>query len=1129
MNELFEFSEQFRLIRFQVANWGTFCGYHDIPISEKGHLFVGDSGSGKSTLLDAMSVLLVPRRYLNFNAAAREGEKSRGDRNFVSYVRGAWSNRLDEHGSPVIEFLRKDSVWSAIALTYRSDLGREATFLFIGYIKGRSCDNTSVKQIFFYIPRNFSVDEIKDFAKTQFNLSWVLKVAADGAERFDTFATYSAQLMKFFGIRDETVLRLLHKAQSAKNLGDINDFLRNYMLETPRTFTISEGLVSEFSELNSAWLSVCKARDQIAVLSPSREALEDRKKAQAKSDHYQKLSDYVPYWQALCEHERAQSAKAKIEKDLLICKGRLEDLQNEEERLSRVIEDLERRSRESGGDQLEKIKIELQEAKSREIRIARDVERCRESLQQLELAMPKSALEFEEIMQGVREKKESFARELEDLTCQRDKKVGLRKIAERQFASLRHDIEIMEKHRSNIPSELLELRDELCAELGLSEQDLPFVGEHIQIKEEEKKWQGALERVVHQFALSMLVDQDHYQAFSRTVNARHLGTRLVYHRVPSMRVEVFADPEENSLPEKFEIKRSAFNSWIKAELSRRFNYKCIEDPKDLERYEKAVTLSGQVKHNRSRHEKDDRHRVDDPTYWVTGFSIREKLQQLKNKAQQTVDEIEDLKKQSNAIDTRQNTLRNLQNATLRLEGIEWADIDHARVLSLIHDLENSRREIEEGNKELHQINEELNKSKKERNGVREAIRVSDQETGMLKDRLLSCQKICDRTDEIIKGGERNEKYNEELQKTAQAMLKDPARAVQDLDDLNLICSTLIAVLNKKSADFLKKASDREAKTIQYFVEFKRSWPEECTELTADLASCSEFMQKLQQLEKDGLPKYERRFRDLLENTTSQNLVDLYRCIDDERRVIKERLKEVNVSLSQVPFNRNGDEQTHLQILVDDRRLEEIKEFDRMYRSVMEKAASSELTEKEAERRFADLKNLVNKLSCGAADPSYVPTPSDLRWRDNVLDVRQHVEFHGEEFDEDGHVIEIYDSGSGKSGGQRQKLTTTCLAAALRYQLGGTADTKPKYAPVVLDEAFDKADSNFTDISLQIFEQFGFQLIIATPNKWIHTIEPYIGNMHYVVCEDRKSSSLKEIKLKLLLDKGVEQKPKEVGA
>src|SRR5690606_20712044 len=59
-----------------------------------------------------------------------------------------------------------------------------------------------------------------------------------------------------------------------------------------------------------------------------------------------------------------------------------------------------------------------------------------------------------------------------------------------------------------------------------------------------------------------------------------------------------------------------------------------------------------------------------------------------------------------------------------------------------------------------------------------------------------------------------------------------------------------------------------------------------------------------------------------------------------------------------------------------------------------------------------------------------------RWREAVLDVRQHVEFIGRELDEAGVELEIYRSGAGKSGGQRQKLATTCLAAALRYQLGG---------------------------------------------------------------------------------------------
>jgi len=33
--------EQFRMRRLQVYNWGTFSGIHEIPVSERGFLFVG--------------------------------------------------------------------------------------------------------------------------------------------------------------------------------------------------------------------------------------------------------------------------------------------------------------------------------------------------------------------------------------------------------------------------------------------------------------------------------------------------------------------------------------------------------------------------------------------------------------------------------------------------------------------------------------------------------------------------------------------------------------------------------------------------------------------------------------------------------------------------------------------------------------------------------------------------------------------------------------------------------------------------------------------------------------------------------------------------------------------------------
>ncbi|MGD5182293.1 ATP-binding protein, partial [Xanthomonas citri pv. citri] len=75
--------QQFRMRRLQVHNWGTFNGLTEVPIAERGFLFVGRSGSGKSTLLDAMSAVLVPPAIVDFNAAAREAERSGRDRNLV--------------------------------------------------------------------------------------------------------------------------------------------------------------------------------------------------------------------------------------------------------------------------------------------------------------------------------------------------------------------------------------------------------------------------------------------------------------------------------------------------------------------------------------------------------------------------------------------------------------------------------------------------------------------------------------------------------------------------------------------------------------------------------------------------------------------------------------------------------------------------------------------------------------------------------------------------------------------------------------------------------------------------------------------------------------------------------------
>src|SRR5215472_13019921 len=113
--------EQFRMCKLQVYNWGTFSGLHEIPISERGFLFVGPSGAGKSTLLDAFSALLVPPRWIDFNAAARETERAGRDRNLLSYMRGAWAEQKDgDSGLIATRYLRTGTTWSALALTFKS-------------------------------------------------------------------------------------------------------------------------------------------------------------------------------------------------------------------------------------------------------------------------------------------------------------------------------------------------------------------------------------------------------------------------------------------------------------------------------------------------------------------------------------------------------------------------------------------------------------------------------------------------------------------------------------------------------------------------------------------------------------------------------------------------------------------------------------------------------------------------------------------------------------------------------------------------------------------------------------------------------------------------------------------------
>ena len=67
------------------------------------------------------------------------------------------------------------------------------------------------------------------------------------------------------------------------------------------------------------------------------------------------------------------------------------------------------------------------------------------------------------------------------------------------------EIKSLKARRSNIPAEQIALRAALCQALRRAEDQMPFAGELLQLRDEERDWEGAAERLLHGFGLSILV------------------------------------------------------------------------------------------------------------------------------------------------------------------------------------------------------------------------------------------------------------------------------------------------------------------------------------------------------------------------------------------------------------------------------------------------------------------------------------------------------------------------------------------------------------------------------------------------------------------------------------------------
>ena len=1089
----------YRLEALEVYNWGTFNQQiWAIRPSTKNALLTGDIGSGKSTLVDALTTLLVPHHRIVYNAAAGAQAKERSLR---SYLRGEYRN------------VREGTSAKSVALR---DEGRSYSVLLARFFNHSLRERVTLAQVlwveehkekkFFVVSRDHLTikDHFTGFGSDLLQLKAQVRRQAH-TQVFDAFKDYSARLRQYFGMNSEKTLQLFYQTVSMKSVDNLTTFVRLHMLDQTDPREQLAELQRNFENLQQAYESVLKARRQTDLLKP---VIDEGKKYDRVTNSIAQLEnsrDALPSFMAEQRYRLLEQALADVNRQLEAVK---QQRQAQEQTLAQLEEQKEGVTKayyQSGGNRIEDIKnIVKTQQQEKDLRSGR-WDRYHRLTERLEYPKAEASLLFEHNQQRARQELEATRERKQQLLRERDEKVVQQNDLRQRKEEEEEELHSLQQRESQIPRQQIELRQRLTEALELETEQLPFVGELLRVRPEEAAWEGAIERLLHGFALSLLVPDERYASVSQYVNQTNLRGRLVYYRTltdtaPSASHSI----PENSLLHKIDIKPDTpFEDWLELELEKRFNYQCASTMDQFRSLPRAITRQGLVKHGRTRHEKDDRRAIDSRRFYVLGWSNAEKinaLQQTVRSLQQTWqsvgDEIEQLGQATEAIEQQAEGARDL------LQFQQYHEIDWPAVARSIQELRQEMQTLEQSSDTLQQLKQEMDR-------LTERIATHQEE----KEALLTQQGA-------LTG--KQEDYARDLGDTEQRKdLLSPEEkaahfpALEKLSDIaTLRLDTIENVRQRVQTSLQQKLSkhtaerDSVGKWLSRSInQFAQQFPAESVEITPSPDALPELRDLHRRLVRDDLPQHEARFRELLRKGTINDILLFKNKLEAASEEIKEKIDLINDSLREIEY----DPGTYIRLVPDKENDAEIRNFQTDLKNCLKDTLGQE--DYYNEQKYVQVKQLLDRFRSEDS--------AERRWKEKVTDVRNWYSFGASERNrETEEEVNYYSDSGGKSGGQKEKLAYTVLASALAYQYGihDAQKSTRAFRFVVIDEAFGRGSDESTRFGLELFKKMSLQLLVVTPLQKTGIIQHYIDFVHFVSNPTKSNSEVIDLTKKEYLER-----------
>lgn len=1133
MKNSFALNTGYACARMETFRFGTFEGLQVIPfcsimpnslLDQKPHImFVGPNGAGKTTLMDALWTLLMPdERFLRLGVVqtASPTKGPRGVRKVSEYVLGKHlstdeQGNGDESKSP---YLRKTGASIIIAVFVHRETGRAIT---LGRLWWYSDYHVKEDSVFFVAKEDFSIA-----SKNMPNLMSASGVPYDSARSFlkgvrqsygnrvdvttngtDYFRTYSDVMG---GISKEDIL-LLMKAANAKDVESVDSFVREYMLVPYQNDSVE--VLEE--QVRAATSIAAKIEKTTNKMKKAKEIVDDFSKLES---HYDLLFDgrikrqIVSLLEQIDKRNEANAELSACSIGIYQSESLIPDLEKQRTKYKeefRALSTVVLASDEAikSGELKNQISIKHTDLLERE----KDLQVALNIAAKSGLKPFKKTTNREDALSSIDRKVLSIEKMEASLDDKRQENEGIERELNRRLNELANEVSHLERNQTLIPNDLYQIKTDLIQSLGISKEDVMFVGEVLAVPSDNAEFEKAAKAVLNPIARRLMVHPDHLHRVDQWLNKYKNKETITIQRLHSgdMAKRNFPKLEEDSILTKIIVRNQsdniffyAISNWLRNDYD--FKIISIDDfSKDLG---KVVTLEGYIKTS-ARQSTKYKENLNTPLGW----DIASKKAALKEDLKVTQKNYLDIKAALKSIKDELGTYAAIQFQlkALRESGLRFLEIPTIEDALLL--LEKQLELLEHGNPEYVKLKERLSQTEAMAEDIYGQIKVEEQKIKDFKKRetelstrvsALSIKIESIQASEIDRGESLEKIYNSkeleaELAKLSLAAQKK-GQSISDLlneinDNLNKLSEkSNVGSLSRNLRDFEKDFHDS---NMEYVVR-----PDKESSTRAQSVAWKILLREIEETE---LPSCRDEWNSIYTSRLFEAIKDFVNDRKKGLQGIEEAIALLNEGISDTVYEVREGFPVVLQLFKD----KNIKD-DRIRKF-------SKLTDDLEEIFGAKFKALATvdqaRVITDKIEP-FTKFMEDVNTREYVIDPRNHFVFSVKSFKKmELNKFEEVETFRGsardkKSGGQTVQLCYTLLGMALAQRFHFHDRDRGYNTPrlIVLDEFADKLDNEKPSAVVSMYSNMGFQGIVLSPFSKVDLLRPHMNKL-IAVNKDQNSS------------------------